>query len=262
MTPQILKFEDEDIIVNSTWAGVMASYIKDNMVCNHIGNGYTYEMDMIVDMLEPYIKRSEVIVDMGAHTGHHSIPYSKLNPTAKIHAFEPQEKLFKLLNLNIQNNNHCKNIQTYQLALGNKHCMTSFAPPPTTTYSKGKVELSIVHLGEGGEQNIKMIQLDSLNLPRCDYIKMDIEGAEPLAIKGAIETIKRCRPVICFEYYPDQESRNSEFPEMFQEDLVKNAKERLEELEYMIHPLVYSNFLAVPLVKSKFKNISGCPSPD
>lgn len=31
----------------------------------------------------------------------------------------------------------------------------------------------------------------------------------------------------------------------------------LEELEYTIHPLVYDNFLAIPIVKSKFRNCSG-----
>lgn len=29
------------------------------------------------------------------------------------------------------------------------------------------------------------------------------------------------------------------------------------DMEYVIHPLVYDNFLAIPLVKSGFKNCSG-----
>jgi len=37
----------------------------------------------------------------------------------------------------------------------------------------------------------------------------------------------------------------------------KNCHQILKELEYVIHPLVYNNFLALPLVKSGFKNESG-----
>ena len=254
---QVLEFEKKKIVVNNTWAGVMAAYVHDNMACNHISNGATYEADLVADMLEPYIKRSRTIVDVGAHTGHHSIPYAKFNPEAKIHAFEPQKDLFNLFLLNIMNNPHCKNIHPYNLALGNKHCATTFAPPPETDWAKDKVELSIVHLGEGGEE-VNMMTLDSLNLQECDYIKIDVEGAEPLVIEGAIETIKKFRPVICFEYYEDSDQTDG-YPEMFKKGLEKTTHEKLEELEYVIHPLVYNNFLALPLVKSKFKNLSGCP---
>jgi hypothetical protein len=37
----------------------------------------------------------------------------------------------------------------------------------------------------------------------------------------------------------------------------KTTEELLTELEYVIHPLVYDNFIALPIVKSNFKNISG-----
>ena len=40
-----------------------------------------------------------------------------------------------------------------------------------------------------------------LNLPRVDYIKMDIEGAEPKALEGAQETLKKWRPRISIAAY-------------------------------------------------------------
>ena len=39
------------------------------------------------------------------------------------------------------------------------------------------------------------------NIEKVDFIKMDIEGAEPLALKGAIETIKRFRPKLAIANY-------------------------------------------------------------
>lgn len=45
----------------------------------------------------------------------------------------------------------------------------------------------------------KVIALDSLQLERLDFIKIDVEGHELDVFKGAVETIKRCRPVIWSE---------------------------------------------------------------
>jgi hypothetical protein len=79
-------------------------------------------------------------------------------------------------------------------------------------------------------------------------MKIDVEGYEPLVINGGIETIKKFRPFICFE--DNGSSITNGITEL-------STHEILEQLEYKIHPLVYDNFLAVPLVKSNFKNGSG-----
>lgn len=41
--------------------------------------------------------------------------------------------------------------------------------------------------------------IDSMNFDVVDYIKIDVEGYELEVIKGAIETIKRCKPIISIE---------------------------------------------------------------
>ena len=50
--------------------------------------------------------------------------------------------------------------------------------------------------GPGG---IPMITIDSLNLPALDFLQLDIEGFEPLALQGAEATLRRCRPVVMIE---------------------------------------------------------------
>lgn len=47
--------------------------------------------------------------------------------------------------------------------------------------------------------DIPIITVDSLNLPACDLLCLDIEGHEPHALVGAEQTIRRFRPVIMFE---------------------------------------------------------------
>jgi FkbM family methyltransferase len=51
----------------------------------------------------------------------------------------------------------------------------------------------------GGSGSIDLITLDSLGLDACDFLCLDIEGAEPMALHGAAETIRRFRPVIMME---------------------------------------------------------------
>jgi FkbM family methyltransferase len=254
--PQILTFNEKQIVTNQTWAGIMAAYVEDNTFCNHISNGAIYEQDMIVDMLEPHIKRCKVMVDIGGHSGHHTIPYCALNDSVEVHTFEPQKHMFDLLNINILNNkDKCKNVRTYNMAVGNKHCETHLCKPVMKSgQNNDKYEYGEVHIGTNGEPT-KMITLDSLNFQKCDWIKIDVEGAEPLVLEGATETIKRCRPIICFETNLSTENR-SNFPDEFK-NIEKTPHQILEDLEYVIHPLVYDNFIAFPIVKSKFKNISG-----
>ena len=42
--------------------------------------------------------------------------------------------------------------------------------------------------------------IDNLNLHGCDLIQLDVEGYELNALLGAIETIKKYKPVLCIEF--------------------------------------------------------------
>ena len=57
----------------------------------------------------------------------------------------------------------------------------------------------------GGELTAKFIDLDTYvakkNLPRVDYIKLDIEGAELDMLHGAAKTITRCKPKMAVSAY-------------------------------------------------------------
>jgi FkbM family methyltransferase len=49
---------------------------------------------------------------------------------------------------------------------------------------------------------IQVVSLDSLNIPHCDLIKIDIQGYEYYAIQGAIQTLTKNKPVILLENNP------------------------------------------------------------
>jgi hypothetical protein len=49
--------------------------------------------------------------------------------------------------------------------------------------------------GENGEV-VNVATIDGLNLPKCGFIKVDVEGMELEVLKGAAKTIEKLRPVL------------------------------------------------------------------
>jgi hypothetical protein len=56
-----------------------------------------------------------------------------------------------------------------------------------------------VQLSDKGGEPILVVSNDSLHLPACQLIKIDVEGQEQAVIAGAVETIARFRPVLYVE---------------------------------------------------------------
>ena len=53
------------------------------------------------------------------------------------------------------------------------------------------------HVTAGSD--VEMVTIDSLGLENVDFLKLDVEGYELFALKGAEETLKRCKPVVLIE---------------------------------------------------------------
>lgn len=169
-------------------------YIHSNML-----SGYVFEHNLINHVIKPYIEKAKYVVDVGANIGCHTISYGRFNPEVKVWAFEPQNKLFEILNRNIIINK-LKNIKAYNCGLGHKefNCTLSSLDDVFDANRNGHNKGGI-GIGKGGE-SIEIKTLDSLDLPGLDFMKIDVEGAEGLVIKGAENTIRKFHPVILFEH--------------------------------------------------------------
>lgn len=224
--------------------GRMRYFKNDDVILNNTHRNSLYEQDLIINKLYEYIVKSKVALDIGAHAGTHTVLYKRINKDLKIHAFEPQSEMFKLLQDNIALNG-LGDVETYNAAVGNKagFCTMSstvrdglnpFSPIPEygsdTMCNYGGMEI-----GDGGEK-VCMLKIDDLHFEACDYIKMDIEGYEPLALRGAENTIKTFKPVIMFE---DNFKKSPEATE--------TTVEVLESWGYKIVDMNYvCNFIALP----------------
>jgi FkbM family methyltransferase len=197
------------------------AYLKNDIpfIKTLIQDNKIYEQDLILTYIKNIIKRSKVVLDVGAHVGGHTLIFKHLNPLLEIHSFEPQSEIFKVLSYNIHNNN-LQNVILYNNAVANKSIITTLSdkvvePEKVIPIMYDNPEYNNfggVQLGENG-QTVETITIDSLNLQSCDFIKIDVEGAEHLVLLGAKQTIKKFKPFIWFEsnYQKLSENTNIKF---------------------------------------------------
>lgn len=53
----------------------------------------------------------------------------------------------------------------------------------------------------------EMLRLDDYKFSNLDFLKVDTEGADALVLRGAEQTLRRCRPVVIVESVPRFEAR-------------------------------------------------------
>lgn len=215
---------------------------EDCYIRNHMLSGRVFEHHIINDLLIEHVKKSKYIVDVGANIGCHSVSYANANKECTIWAFEPQEKLFGILSNNIHVNNLQDRIKPYKLGVGHTETITSLRSLDSVEdkrcmgWNKGGLGI-----GKGGE-TIKLITIDSLQLPGLDYIKIDVEGAEGLVIRGAQKTISKYKPIVVFEHnYQHINPRDVDL------DHVPTPFEELVKLGYKTFTyLDWDNYIAIP----------------
>lgn len=185
--------------------GNINCFENDYYFVQALSNGKVFDQDIIETELTPYIMKANTILDIGAHVGCHTIMYAQINPNANIYSFEPQTKLFALLDMNLKGNN-IKNVTILNNAVGNeikRIRMSNYVTDGPNndkplTYGGYDQNLGGLSIGIDGEE-VSMVTIDCLNLTECDLIKIDVEGCEKMVIAGATNTIKKYKPVIFYE---------------------------------------------------------------
>jgi FkbM family methyltransferase len=235
----------------TTKFGSITCYNNDIVFSSLLRRGLLYEEDLIVNKIIPLLKSKNtnlVILDIGGHIGTHTIIYSKLL-NCKVYTFEPQKKIFNILKKNIIDNN-LKNCVIYNCAVGHMATTTTMSDMLYDGYDC-KIEYDTnkilnyggIGLGKNGEE-VQMMSIDQLNLEACDYIKIDVEGAEILALMGAKNTIEKFKPIIWFEHTDKFVSQ--EMIESLKIDFeIPNINNYLHNFGYKIYNLDQHNLIAI-----------------
>jgi len=152
---------------------------------------------------ERLVRAGAVVLDVGANIGLMSLHLSRLvGEEGRVLAFEPSPFAFGLLQHNLAVN-EVGNVEPRRAAVSDRIGKVDFADPDPERI--GKLNFGVLSLGtrvtEAGGRNVEtdVMTIDSLDLPRCDFIKVDVEGFEATVVRGAAQTIERCRPVLSLE---------------------------------------------------------------
>ena len=150
-----------------------------------------------------------VAIDCGANIGVHTIEWASLmTGWGSVVAIEAQERIYYALAGNIAINNCFNALAVHGAVSSESGTMKIPHPNYFAPSSFGSLELrqrpSNEFIGQPIDYTnntvlIRKMTLDELNLPRVDFIKIDIEGMEMEALAGARETIKKYRPILLIE---------------------------------------------------------------
>ncbi|SDT85552.1 FkbM family methyltransferase [Desulfobacula phenolica] len=159
-----------------------------------------YEKDHM-DYLKYLINdnKSGTIFDIGANSGLYTRHFLKVtNEKTKIIAIDPDVYCYGYTKNRFQDNNR---VQVYHLALFDRnHKDISFFIPQIFSCLPEPSGASLFHNNQGDRQvKVDVKTLDSFHANDVIFIKLDVEGAEVEVIKGGLETIKKCRPILQVE---------------------------------------------------------------
>lgn len=165
-----------------------------------------YEADNF-RFLKQHVKEGDTVFDIGAHIGLFSTIAAQLTGTnGKVLSFEPSNETFKLLLETIRINGNSKNIFPRQAAVGDRSGKVTFFVSPI----RGDNSNSLVSYKNDRELipvETDLVCVDDIvssdRTLRPVFMKIDVEGAELDALRGASETIRTIRPHIILAVHPE-----------------------------------------------------------
>jgi len=155
----------------------------------------------VIEEVSSFCKNFGNVLQAGGNCGIYTREYAKKFKT--VFTFEPDMTNMMCLNMNTLTYG---NILKFHACLGEHHCITSIQNPLELLDTGG------IHVKTENVENIPgcmptveskkiipILKIDDFSLEDLDLIHLDIEGYELNALKGGVETIKRCKPIIVLE---------------------------------------------------------------
>lgn len=170
-----------------------------------------YELNEL-DFIRRTVTPGQHVVDCGAHIGYFAMHLAEaVGPSGSVTAFEPFEPNAECLDRSIRENRFEGRVRLNRAAVGASPGSLPLVYAPNTINSGGAFLQGRADVPTGhATRTVPVVALDRLVLPRpISFIKADIEGAEPLAFRGADALLRADRPVILSELHPLQLDRVS-----------------------------------------------------
>lgn len=188
--------------------------------------------------IDTYVKEGDKVYDIGANLGLWALRMlERVGPQGSVCAFEPNPETAQRLKQNIDLSGHV-NAQIFAHALGS-------ATDTLTLYVPDDVGRSSLAAEAETDRRIDVPvrRLDDVwneqGRPHISFIKIDIEGAEPMVLRGASDFLQTVRPVICCEVNVEKLANMGRVPSDVTEPLFHLGYKALIWNETKLAPMKY-----------------------
>lgn len=208
---------------------------KDGLIFHLVDHESIYIVVFYEPWMEKYLKIGEgdVFVDIGAHVGKYTIQASR--KAARVIAIEAYPENYRTLLRNIKIND-VDNVEAVNKAAWHRRETLTFYVGDVSGHGSLKEGLSDRRYKDTIQVQAEATDtiLRSLNVPRVDWLKIDVEGAEHEVLRGLKETLEAHRARIIVEVMKP----NIDKVLAYMNDMEYNATTMLEsESPYMIYYL-------------------------
>jgi FkbM family methyltransferase len=169
-------------------------------------------------LLSKILKPGMTFVDVGANMGLFTLYASRrVGSSGRVLAIEPSQREADLLKRNVQLNG-LDNVRILQVALSDRTSAVELLVAPEKNSGHNTLGAFGYNTPLDHRETIQAHRLDDIvqgeGLAQVDVIKMDIEGAELKALRGAAQTLRRDHPLLLLELsdrlLQHQESRSTQ----------------------------------------------------
>ena len=173
----------------------------DNYIGGSIIREHVYE-PFLTRLFEQLLRPGMQVLDVGANMGYFSLLAASLvKEGGRVYSWEPSPANVKML-LASQLANGFQNIEIVQAAAGRRSGLLNYFP----NFSNGMVtEIGQVPPEQAfAAETVMALRIDDVlsRDVKIDFVKIDVEGFEYEALNGALEMLRRCRPMIVSEFCP------------------------------------------------------------
>jgi FkbM family methyltransferase len=179
---------------------VLYGCFRHRSFLHHLSTG-AYE-SFTAELFKRSLRPGMTVVDGGAHIGFYTLLAAELVGTnGRVFSFEPDSYNFPCLTSNVCKNKY-QNVTVIQKAVANKVENTILYQSSSTISSSLGNRIGMRNFFKG--TSIKRVSIQSTTLDSelqnspVDVIKLDIEGAETLALMGMPKTLQANRSLILF----------------------------------------------------------------
>ncbi|HEY2712915.1 MAG TPA: FkbM family methyltransferase [Chthoniobacterales bacterium] len=176
----------------------------------HIGQNIVYDLYELNEreFILSQLREGETVIDLGANIGFFSILMAgKVGKSGSVYAFEPLPKNAGLLARSIAENHFDDRVILERAAIGAEPGQLDLiSPRRTDNWGGAYLRLGEMNVPQDHEAiSVPVLRLDDYRLRRpVSFIKIDVEGAEALVIRGAERLLREDRPTMLCEINPSQ----------------------------------------------------------